>query len=72
MMDYFHLNASRDQIAGISNLGLAHLGDAVFEVMVRSWLCLHGKASARACTRPPCAMWRPPPRLRPWSVSSPF
>ena len=36
MMDYFHLNASRDQIAGISNLGLAHLGDAVFEVMVRS------------------------------------
>ena len=46
-MDYFHLNASRDQIAGLSNLGLAHLGDAVFEVMVRSWLCLHGKASAR-------------------------
>lgn len=46
-MDYFHLNASQDQIAGISNLGLAHLGDAVFELMVRSWLCLHGKASAR-------------------------
>lgn len=46
-MDYFHLDATRDQIAGISNLGLAHLGDSVFEVMVRSWLCLHGKASAR-------------------------
>ena len=46
-MDYFHLNAGQDQIAGISNLGLAHLGDAVFEVMVRAWLCLHGKASAR-------------------------
>ena len=46
-MDYFHLNAGQDQIAGISNLGLAHLGDAVFEVMVRAWLCLRGKASAR-------------------------
>ena len=46
-MDSFHLNASRDQIAGRSTLGLAHLGDAVFEVMVRSGLGLHGKASAR-------------------------
>ncbi len=46
-MDYFHCNASRDQLGAISNLGLAHLGDAVFEVMVRAWLCLHGKASAR-------------------------
>ena len=27
----------------MSNLGLAYLGDAVYEVMVRSWLCLHGK-----------------------------
>ena len=45
-MDYFHCNASRDQLGAISNLGLAHLGDAVFEVMVRAWLCLHGKASA--------------------------
>ena len=46
-MDYFHLNTTADQRAAISSLGLAHLGDAVFELMVRSWLCLHGKASAR-------------------------
>ena len=45
-MDYFHLNTTA-QRAAISSLGLAHLGDAVFELMVRSWLCLHGKASAR-------------------------
>ena len=31
----------------LSSLGLAHLGDSVFEVMVRSWLCLHGKAKAK-------------------------
>lgn len=44
-MDYFHLNAAPDDIRAISTLGLAHLGDGVFELMVRSWLCLHGKAT---------------------------
>ena len=29
----------------LSALGLAHLGDGVYELMVRSWLCLHGKAT---------------------------
>ena len=29
-------------IDAISNLGLAHMGDGVYEVMVRSWLCAHG------------------------------
>ncbi len=47
MPDYFHLNMDRPALLGLSSLGLAHLGDSVFEVMVRSWLCLHGKAKAR-------------------------
>ena len=46
MTDYFHLNADRDTLMNLSSLGLAHLGDSVYEVMVRSWLCLHGKAQA--------------------------
>lgn len=46
-MDYFHLNQSTDQILAVSNLGLAHVGDCVYELMVRSWLCLHGKATNR-------------------------
>ena len=47
MTDYFHLNMDRGQLLNLSSLGLAHLGDSVFEVMVRSWLCLHGKAKAK-------------------------
>lgn len=47
MNDYLHLNMPQEKIGAISNLGLAHLGDAVFELMVRSWLCLHGKATAK-------------------------
>ena len=47
MTDYFHLSISRDSLLSLSSLGLAHLGDSVFEVMVRAWLCLHGKAKAK-------------------------
>ncbi len=46
-MDYFHLNRSPDEIRAVSNLGLAHVGDGVYELMVRSWLCVHGKATNR-------------------------
>lgn len=47
MTDYFHLNMDRDGLLSLSTLGLAHLGDGVYEVMVRSWLVLHGKAKAK-------------------------
>lgn len=47
MTDYFHLHAEPDEIRVVSSLGLAHLGDGVFELMVRSWLVLHGKATSR-------------------------
>ena len=32
---------------GISVLGLAHVGDAVFELMVRTWLCTKGTSTAK-------------------------
>ena len=46
-MDYFHLNASREELLNMSSLGLAHLGDGVFELMVRAWLCLHGEVKVK-------------------------
>ena len=36
-MDYFHLCAGQDNMEQISVLGLAHLGDGVYELMVRAW-----------------------------------
>ena len=32
---------------GMSALGLAHIGDAVFELMIRTWLCTHGTSTAK-------------------------
>ena len=42
-MDYFHITEDRQDLLKVSNLGLAYLGDAVYEVMVRSRLVLEGK-----------------------------
>ena len=47
LTDYFHIKLQNDEIRNISSLGLAHLGDAVFELMVRTWLCEHGKETSK-------------------------
>ena len=47
MENYFDIVLTDDQIRGISSIGLAHMGDAVFEIMVRGWLCAHGKATGK-------------------------
>ena len=47
MENYFDIALTDDQIRGISSIGLAHMGDAVFEILVRGWLCAHGKATGR-------------------------
>ena len=45
MKNYFSLSMRPQDIGQISALGLAHCGDAVFELLVRSYLCAAGKAA---------------------------
>lgn len=47
MDNYFSLSMDKREINQISALGLAHCGDAVFELLVRSWLCASGRATAQ-------------------------
>ena len=42
MENYFRMNMDKRDIDAISNLGLAHIGDSVFEVLCRSYLCAKG------------------------------
>ena len=42
MGNYFKMNLSRQEIDAISNLGLAHMGDCVFEILCRAYLCAQG------------------------------
>lgn len=58
MTDYFHLSLEENQIREISSIGLAHLGDGVFELLVRSWLCAHGKATGKGLHRSTVALVR--------------
>ena len=44
MVDYFDLHLPREEQLAVSALGMAHLGDGVYELMVRSWLITHGFA----------------------------
>ena len=46
MSDYLRPDLS-GELRGISVLGLAHVGDAVFELMVRTWLCTNGTSTAK-------------------------
>jgi len=42
MDNYFQMNFEKAQVDAISNLGLAHMGDCVFEILCRSFLCAKG------------------------------
>ena len=44
-LDYFHPDLTPAMMNPISNLGLAYVGDGAYELMVRSYLCLRGKAT---------------------------
>ncbi len=45
MENLFAMHMTRPQIDAISNLGLAHIGDGVFELLCRSYLCAAGKTT---------------------------
>ena len=42
MENYFKMNMTKAEVDAISNLGLAHMGDCVFEILCRGWLCAQG------------------------------
>ena len=39
MENYFQMNLTLQQVNAITNLGLAHVGDGVYELMCRAYLC---------------------------------
>lgn len=55
-MNYFEPNLTPDDLRNISAIGLAHMGDAVYEVLVRTWLCVHGTATGKDLHRATVAL----------------
>lgn len=47
MKDYFDTILTSQQLQSMSVLGLAHIGDAVYELLIRSWLCSNGRTTSK-------------------------
>ena len=47
MENLFQMNFTKAQVDGMTNLGLAHIGDGVFELLVRSHLCRQGNKTVK-------------------------
>ena len=47
MDNYFEMTMPRQEIDAISNLGLAHMGDCVYEILVRAYLCHQGRKTVQ-------------------------
>lgn len=60
MENYFQMTFTRPQVNAISNLGLAHIGDGVFELLCRSYLCSQGGTNVGNLHRATIAMVKAP------------
>ena len=56
MENYFQMNLTKQQIDAISYLGLAHMGDCVFEILCRGYLCARGETTVDRLHRDTIAM----------------
>ena len=43
MENYFQMHMTKAEIDAFTNLGLAHIGDGVYELLCRSYLCARGQ-----------------------------
>ena len=64
MTDYFSIALPEDNIRAISSIGLAHIGDGVYELLVRTYLCAHGKATGKELHRATVALVCAPEQAR--------
>ena len=53
MENYFRMNLPRSEIDAISNLGLAHMGDCVFEILCRATSAPRERRLWGSCTMTP-------------------
>jgi ribonuclease-3 family protein len=64
MEHYFQMNMEKREIDAISNLGLAHVGDAAFELLCRSYLCAKGGKNVGNLHRDTVALVKAPAQAR--------
>ena len=64
MENLFEMNFTPAQVNAISNLGLAHVGDGVYELLCRSYLCAKGDQTVLKLHRDTVALVKAPTQAK--------
>ena len=64
MENYLQMNFTPAQVNAISNLGLAHVGDGVYELLCRSYLCCKGDKTVLKLHRDTVEMVKAPTQAK--------
>ncbi len=64
MENYFEMNFTAAQVNAISNLGLAHIGDGVYELLCRTYLCAKGDQTVLKLHKDTVALVKAPTQAR--------
>ena len=64
MENFFEMNLPKARIDAISNLGLAHIGDGVYELLCRARLCAKGETTVGRLHRDTIALVKAPTQAR--------
>ena len=64
MENLFEMNLPKARIDAISNLGLAHIGDGVYELLCRARLCAAGETTVGQLHRDTIALVKAPTQAR--------
>ena len=64
MENLFQIEFTPAQVNAMTNLGLAHIGDGVYELLVRSWLCVKGDKTVLKLHRDTVALVKAPAQAK--------
>ena len=64
MKDLFQMHMEKREIDAISNVGLAHVGDGVYELMCRSYMCIRGNHTLKRLHQESVALVKAPTQAR--------
>ena len=64
MENYFKMNFTAAQVNAMTNLALAHMGDGVYELLVRSMLCTRGDKTVQKLHRDTVEMVKAPAQAK--------
>ena len=64
MENLFAIKMEKAKVDAITNLGLAHIGDGAYELLVRTWLCSQGNLTVKRLHKESVELVKAPAQAR--------